>query len=222
MSQALIQQLLDILLISEFNDIHCYDSLFMKKVENRKRLIDLFRQTIDEMKANVPYWLKYFRGNWRKIKPSETASIVAQQVTIDGLKKNLDAIVLKRENYNNDSRKYIQELCNKMKDEDDKCQRSPDCKNLLICHLKKCANTPPCTFENIAYECRFTDNGRCDHFNAIKEAKRELEEYEYYDNEYDWKYHDALYSYNTELGIQKYGSKDAYFAKIYDDDYYDI
>ena len=220
MTQALHQQLLNIVLINKHDAINFRDENFLKKIHNRNRLIELFKSTIEEIEANVPYWLKYFHGNWSEVKPSKIGAIVQEQIKINDLKKKLDEIDSKKNSYYKDTAAAVRELNDKIREEKKKCKETPECAKMLQCHLTTC--THGCTQYHLAYECQFNDNGRCGHYYDIKYTDEKLEHFDYYSNEYEYEYDEIEYEYKKAIRIQQLGSYDAYEKELKNDDYYDL
>lgn len=221
MAQAIIHKLLDFLLINE-KDLNAFDGNWdthLKKVAQNRKLKKLFRPALENMTENISYWLKDFQGDWHLIEPSRQASIIKEQIIIDTLKKEVDRIMNSQLSFFEKSRENIRELHDKIASERQKC--TPECLKNLKFHLEQCQNG--CSQTEASYQCQQDDNeGRCRHYYTIKNYEERLEGYDYYENEYEWEYSDALFNYKRAVRIQQLGSVDAYYEELHNDDYYDL
>jgi hypothetical protein len=142
-----------------------------------------------------------------------------EQININALKERLDKIESKKNSFYTETKGTVRELNEKIREERKKCRESPECSKNLQCHLENC--THGCTLDYIAYECRFTNNGRCCHYYEIKYTDEKLEHFDYYSNEYEYEYDEIEFEYKRALRIQQLGSYDAYEKELtenYDDD----
>jgi hypothetical protein len=117
MTQALNQQLLNIVLINKYDSISHWNQNFLKEIDNRNRFIKLFQTTLKEIEVNIPYWLKYFHGNWKEIKPSTTCAIMKEQININALKERLDKIESKKNSFYTETKGTVRELNEKIREE---------------------------------------------------------------------------------------------------------
>ena len=143
-----------------------------------------------------------------------------EQINIKSLKERLDKIESQKNSFYTETKASVIELNEKIREERKKCKESPECSKTLQCHLENCIHG--CTLDNIAYECRFTNNGRCSHYYEIKYTDEKLENFDYYSNEYEYEYDEIEFEYKKALRIQQLGSYDAYKKELLDDDYYDL
>ena len=95
------------------------------------------------------------------------------------------------------------------------------CYQKLQKHLDTCSGLDgtgkyKCTVDSICYGCQFKENGRCEHYYEIEEAREELEIYQYYEFEYYDKIGDLEYTYNRALAV-KQDRLDEYLQDIHDD-----
>ena len=91
-----------------------------------------------------------------------------------------------------------------------------ECEKILEEHLKVCNSSYKCHGDYVAYECRFIDNGRCNHYYEIKHLNEKLENFEYVIGQYDDDYVDAKISYYRALTIKRIGYE-KYKEDLYDD-----
>jgi hypothetical protein len=91
-----------------------------------------------------------------------------------------------------------------------------NCAQKLQKHLDECTGTYKCTKNFVCYECQFKENGRCSHYYEIDEAKKQLEEFEYYEDEYYDRISDLECTYNRALAVKEDRLQE-YIDDIYDD-----
>lgn len=223
MAEALSQLLLNISLVEDHDLIPYGDNNYFSKMDHYRKIKALFQPALLNMKANLPYRLKDYQGNWRLIQPTKVADIIKQQVNIENLKKEVDRINTHRLQFIANCKDSIRELHHKIAQEEEQCRENAECRRNLNTHLKDCSHG--CTPREASYQCLIEDdtNGRCRHYYHIKYFEERLEGYDYTDNEYEWEYEEMLYEYKKALRIQQLGSEDAYYNEMRDrDDYYDL
>jgi hypothetical protein len=80
------------------------------------------------------------------------------------------------------------------------------CSQKLQKHLDTCTGfngTYKCSANFVSYDCKFKENGRCSHYYEIEEIKKELEECEYYEEEYRDDIHKLEYYYSRALAVKE-------------------
>jgi len=224
MSQALFQQLVKMILISEYDlvSLSSYGwqkfDIYHTKIKQNRKLKQLFQPTIEKMSENLGFWLKDFKGDWSLINPTRSAFLVKEQKNIDNLRKKLDEIKSDRLNFNRKNYPVVSEYRKKIDEEQGECLMYPQCEQDLNAHLENCQNG--CTKYHVAYDCRYTDNGRCKHWYSIERYDQALEHYDFYDDQYEDDELEVEFCLKRALGVQRCGSEEAYDREVKNSDWY--
>ena len=195
MAQALISYLLNLALIDEFYLVKYSEyswrklDVYEKKIFRNRKLKALFYPALENLQDNVPYWLKDFHG-WNDIRPEKTATIMKEQFLINDLKKEVEQVVFKKENF---QRGYIdiQEL-----------------RKEITGQLEECRSQCP------------NGEDSCRHSHKIEENKERIEQYYGILEDYDLSISEKRWRYQRALGVQKLGEEGyREYERCCEDDY---
>ena len=197
MAQALISYLLNLALIDEFYLVKYSEyswrklDVYEEKIFRIRKLKALFYPSIEKIQENLPYWLKDFHG-WTDIRPEKTATIMKEQFLINDLKKEVEKVVLKKENFQ--SRRYIdiQEFRKEIRGQLEECRS----------------------------QCPIGGDDGCRHTYKIEEIKERIEQYYSILEDYDLSISEKRWHYQRALGVQKLG-EEGYreYERCCEDDY---
>jgi len=175
----------------------------------------------------VPYSTVLGKCRWLLLNPSPIGRLIEERFSrdytgkltdreINSLEDSMNKKKLELYRYKNSVRADMTALGSAINVQEKLC--SSKCKKILEDHLKICNSNYKCHGDYVAYECRFIDNGRCEHYYEIKHLNEKLEDFEYVIDQYDNEYVDAKISYERAFTIKRVGYE-KYKEDLYDDDY---
>ena len=173
----------------------------------------------------VPYSIIADKSSWLFLYTSPVGALIKDRfsccysgkLTYREINTLKDLMTKKKEyldTYKNSVRSDMTALGYAIKAQEKLC--GSECKKILDDHLKICKSSYKCHGDYVAYDCRFIDNGRCEHYYEIKHLNEKLEDFEYVIEQYEDDYIDAQISYERALTIKEVGYE-KYKEDLYDD-----
>ena len=173
----------------------------------------------------VPYSTVLRKCSWLLLNPSPIGSLIEDRFSRYYIGKLTEREILSLKDLMNKKKEELStykksvwvEMCDlqsAIKEEEKLC--GSECEKILEEHLNICNSSYKCHDDYVAYECRFIDNGRCNHYYDIKYLKEQLENFEYVIDQYDDDYVDAEIKYKRASTIKRIGYE-KYKEDLYDD-----
>ena len=173
----------------------------------------------------VPYSTVLRKCSWLLLNPSPIGSLIEDRFSRYYIGKLTEREILSLKDLMNKKKEELStykksvwvEMCDlqsAIKEQEKLC--GSECEKILEEHLNICNSSYKCHDDYVAYECRFIDNGRCNHYYDIKYLKEQLENFEYVIDQYDDDYVDAEIKYKRASTIKRIGYE-KYKEDLYDD-----